>query len=273
MPLIIVLMLAGGLGFWIAPTGMHAAETITGEFVVATYNIYCGNLNLPRLSKAMAESHADLIALQETNPESERYLRGALAKHYPYMQFRAGQGSEGLGFMSRSPLKDLTYLAPTRGLYGAWLVEVQLASNKVTVANTHLRSPDLSRATNGYSFFRVFLETDAIQEGEIHRVLELLPRQKPVIVLGDFNSLATSSPARTLREQGFVDSYAAVNDHPDQTGTWRCRQLNYAWAFRIDFIFHSPAFATLASRILQTDASDHALLVSRCKWSRKESSL
>ena len=39
---------------------------------------------------------------------------------------------------------------------------------------------------------------------------------------------------------------------------------------RIDYIFHTRHLRTLESRILQSDASDHHLLVSRLQWIERE---
>ncbi len=67
-------------------------------FTIATYNILYRNRDLPKLVTTLRETAADVVALQETNPESEKFLREKLAREYPHMAFRAGQhGSDGLG--------------------------------------------------------------------------------------------------------------------------------------------------------------------------------
>ena len=65
-----------------------------------------------------------------------------------------------------------------------------------------------------------------------------------------------------LRQRGYRDSFAAVNENPDDWATWRWDLGGHPLAMRIDFIFHDDALDTIASRIITNESSDHSLVVS-----------
>ena len=61
----------------------QAPPPADADFAVATYNINYGNADIEGVVRSIRASGADLVALQETNRQSEVYLRKELAKSYP----------------------------------------------------------------------------------------------------------------------------------------------------------------------------------------------
>ena len=63
------------IAFW--ASFAHGAEPAAQQtLTVATFNINWGNPDLPGVANVISRSQADLVALQETNDRSARYLSG-----------------------------------------------------------------------------------------------------------------------------------------------------------------------------------------------------
>jgi len=246
-----------------------AAVEAPREFTVATYNVLYRNPNLPKLVATLKEAQADLVALQETNAESEKVLRRELASAYPYMRFRGGRGSDGFGYLSKTPLRNLEFLEPLPGGRGAWIAEVMLGGTNVQVASIHLATPNPRQMSSLAAIMAMFQKVEATHAQEIARIHKKLSRPMPIIVLGDFNSFSFFHAPKFLAESGLVDSFASVTERADQHGTWPFRSGENKWTFRIDFIFHSRELRTLQSRIIPSEASDHYPVVSRLGWTEK----
>jgi endonuclease/exonuclease/phosphatase family metal-dependent hydrolase len=248
----------------------EAPPTPPVQFTVATYNINWGNTDLKGVAKSIREAKADLVALQETNEESEQFLRRSLAAEYPHTAFRGGYMSNGFGLLSKVPIENPKYVEPKFGFFGAWLAEVTLAGMRLQIANVHLE-PAVPEDNDGVvAMFKLFQKMEDVHGKEIRRIHENLSDKLPVLVMGDFNSSSTLSAPQFLKEKGFVDSFAAVTEKADEQVTWHWKRKGFDWHFRIDYIFHSKQFQTVESRIIKSEASDHYLTVSKLKWAPAE---
>ena len=69
-----------------------------------------------------------------------------------------------------------------------------------------------------------------------------------------------------LKGEGLVDSFAAVTPNPEAQHTWQWNYRGTILRYRIDHIFHNAHCRTSASRIIETRASDHFLVVSTLAW-------
>ncbi|HEY2951666.1 MAG TPA: endonuclease/exonuclease/phosphatase family protein [Verrucomicrobiae bacterium] len=250
---------------------LQAADTpkdqVRGGFTVATYNILYKNVDLPRLVGVIKEAKADLVALQETNAESEKFLRRQLGDVYPHMMFReGGRAAGGFGFLSRSALKNSKFLDPLPGGCGAWLVEVQLGGTNVQIVSVHLATPKTAKLSTILGAVQMFQDVEEIHAKEITRIHGAMNQQMPAIVLGDFNSLSMFHPPKFLSQRGFTDSFASVTEKPDDHPTCHYPVRGTDFKFRIDYIFHTGQMRTGESRIVPSDASDHSMVVSRLEW-------
>ena len=253
------LALAGG-----AWGGRSDTEPAVGEFTVATYNVLHENRDVTNLVATIRQLHADLVALQETNPQSEKFLRRELATEFSHMAFRGGEkASDGFGFLAKTPLRHLQFLDPLPGWRGCWITEVTLGGTNVQVASVHLATPRSPPLRSLAGLMTAAETVESLHAQEIVRIHQRLTRQGPVIVLGDFNSLSFFSAPRFLVERGFVDSLASVTTNAEEHGTWPYLPREPGLRFRIDFIFHTPNLRTLECHVLPSWASDHAPVVSR----------
>jgi endonuclease/exonuclease/phosphatase family metal-dependent hydrolase len=237
--------------------------TAAPEFVVATYNVLYLNRDLPALARTIRETKAELVALQETNPESERFLRRELGGVYRHMTFRGGNRSDGFGFLSQSTLRNFAFVDPLPGWRGAWIAEAALGGTNVQFVSVHLATPRIKGPPSLAGVMKAFQEAEDIHAREIRSLHAQISTNLPVVVLGDFNSFSFFTAPVFLREHGYVDSFAAVTPEADQKGTWLTKNGEVDLQFRIDFIFHTQDLRTRESRILRSQASDHFPVVSR----------
>lgn len=232
---------------------------------VATYNINWGNLDLRTMVSTIRQADADVVCLQETNQQSERYIRLALKKAYPQIHFRGHQGrlgAERFGFLSRHPITRLSFVKPKHGLFGAYIAHVRTRGTTLQIVNVHLQPVMLPRNAGLRQALSAFAAMEQTHAKEIAHVFERLRPDLPTIVAGDLNSLSTFQAPLFLKKKGFVDSFAQVNDNPDSQPTWRWPLKIGEWSLRIDYIFHSRHLKTTESAVIRSNASDHYLVAS-----------
>jgi endonuclease/exonuclease/phosphatase family metal-dependent hydrolase len=235
------------------------------------------NRDASATAEIIREANADLVCIQESRPEFEQGLKRELGGEYPHVMFRGDNDrfpAERFGFLSKYPVRKETFLPAQFGIFGTWIVEVDVAADRganatetiIQVANVHLepiRAPEQSQFP---TLHRVFAETEKMHANEVARIFEHLSPALPTIVAGDFNSLSSGAAPAFLRKQGYIDSFAAVTDAADMKATWRWPTRWLDLAGRIDYIFHSPHFRTVSSYIADQTISDHSLVVSTLKW-------
>jgi len=249
-----------------AASSTAPASKPAAEFTLATFNINYGNPDLKSVVETIRKADADLVAVQEVNEQSANLFRNALGKLYPHMQFRFAPAAGGFAFLSKRPLLKLQYHPPSFGWFGFWLAQVELGGKTLHVGNVHLL-PTIPQAGDGVAeLMKRFLATEPIRFREIEHVFGKLPKGDPVVLLGDFNSTVQMAAPQYLIQRGFADSFAAVNEKADRQASWHWKIKEVDWRLRIDYIFHTAHFRTLSSRILETAASDHFLVVSRLTW-------
>lgn len=258
-----------------ASHGVQAQEAVsTGDTAqrgnrpalkIATYNINWGNPDLKSVVKTIQEADADIVCLQETNGQSEPYLQQALGQSYRHIAFRGHKGrlaAERVGILSRRPIQKLTFFPPKDGLFGFAIADVQWGRDAVQIAIVHLEPMMLQRGSGFREALSALGAMEETHEKEIAHVYENLRRDTPTIIAGDFNSLSDFRAPAFLKQRGFVDSFAAVHEHPNSQPTWHWPLKFGEISLRIDFVFHSSHFQTTESRILPSRGSDHYLVVS-----------
>ncbi len=165
-------------------------------------------------------------------------------------------------------MRNLTFLEPLAGWRGVLIADVNLGGTNVQVANVHLATPPVGRMRSLTSALSMFQQSEELHAKEIQRLYAHLAKDRPLIVLGDFNSFSFFCAPMFLKEHGFVDSFAAVNEDADQHGTCDFQYGDNQWSIRIDFIFHTKDLRTRSSRILKSNASDHLPVVSQLNWAK-----
>jgi len=240
------------------------------KFTVATYNINYGNFDLKLAAETILKSGADIVAIQETTAEQARHFRMHLRKTYKHMRFRTGKWADGFGFMSKVPLARLTYIPKKHGHFGTWLAEVVLDGKTVQLANIHLYPTIPGKGDKLLDIVKLVSATENVRTREIARICQKVSRKLPVILLGDFNSPPYLNVRKYLVDRKYTDSFAAVAPNGPRQHTWRTKWRGTVWKQTLDYVYHTPQVRTLASRIINSDASDHDLLVSELTWAPKK---
>ena len=263
----LALALAGRSG---PPPG--ATSKPAPRFSVASYNINYGNVNLPKVVETISQSKADLVCLQETNRQSELYLRRRLGRTYRHMTFRHSLGAGGFGFLSKSPVRKRRYLPRRHGVFGTWIAEVKLGGREVQIANVHLLPTIPRRGQNAKQLLKLFVKTEGIRRREIAHIHSKLRPNVPTILAGDINSIPGLPVTRYLAARGMIDSFRSAAPKEANGFTWHWPWRGIELRQRFDYIFHTADVKTCASEVIRSEASDHYLLVSTLTWAPKEAS-
>lgn len=232
---------------------------------VATFNINFGNVNLPDIKRAIIEADADLICLQESNRDSERFLTERFRDEYPHMVFKGHQGkyyAERFGFLSKTQLTHVDYAPPIDGLFGTYFATIKHDGKAVNVVNVHLSPFTVQRGSNLPQALAALTKVEVVHQKEIESIIGRIDTKKPTIVCGDFNSLSGFAAPTRMAEIGLIDSFASVTENADSQPTWQWPLGRSKIQFRIDYVFHSDHFRTISSKIIPTTGSDHFLTVS-----------
>jgi endonuclease/exonuclease/phosphatase family metal-dependent hydrolase len=230
---------------------------------IMTYNVHHGigmdgRCRPERIASVIAESNADVVALQEVDDNRERTLfqdqtkiiasrLGMYHRFFPVLT----QGTEryGLAILSRFPFVSvheeiLTIADPRRRIEsrGAMWVTLKTDAGSVHVINTHLglRSEERLRQ---------------IAELLSSRWLGDLEKREPVILCGDFNAGPNSEVMRRLRHR-FHCVQTIASDHRPQSTFPSVLPLR-----RIDHVLVSGHFkvdrVSVIKNHLTTLVSDH----------------
>lgn len=239
------------------------------SFRIATYNINFANRDLSLVVDAILESDADIVAVQETTPESESYLRAQLESTYAHAAFHGFTGeyyAERFGFLSKHPIVSAEYIEPEHGVFGVQIGVFEIDGHQVQVANLHLQPLALSPRTGPVAFLKAIGKAEKVHGVEIEAIHGSLAQDVPTVVLGDFNSLALFKAPLFLQRNGFADSFASANDDANNHATWEWQTRYGKISGRLDYIFHDASFRTRTSRIIRNNSSDHFLLVSELQF-------
>lgn len=143
----------------------------------------------------------DLIALQEVAlpANNAQWIADQLKGYTVHLCPKTGRKSEheALAILSRLPAHDHATLALVHQDRVAQRVTVDHSGQRLTFANVHL-------------YFSLL--NDSPRVAQVHRILDWLPPDAPVILCGDFNALPTRKSIQLMRVR-FVSAYATAHGH------------------------------------------------------------
>jgi vancomycin resistance protein VanJ len=231
-----------------APTALAGHPPLT----VMTYNTLGPNEDTAATLATIRASGADLVLVQELNPPTAAALGRELAAEYPYQVLDARDGVEGMGAISRYPLRATGEALPLRWIGQPQVLALDFAGRAVAVLNVHTLSGAYVR------------EREA-QARAITAFVDAHPG--PLVVGGDFNATDHSTTYRLVTErlrdawrgagQGLGATWPGAE--PGGGGPLTVAGLPVPrWLIRIDYVFHSPHWTTAAARLGSWDGnSDH----------------
>jgi endonuclease/exonuclease/phosphatase (EEP) superfamily protein YafD len=238
-------------------TGCQSARppeiAVRPHFRLMSYNVNWGGPAPELAVAAIRREQPDVVCLQETNAEWERYLRGQLSKDYPHMAFRNSKlrAGGGLGFLSKVPMKEVAYIPSNTDWFDGWIMSFATSAGSVQVLNVHLRPPVSDRGSFGASGY---LFTDDDRQREIKRFHAQARGDLPLIIAGDFNDGENSGVLRWLKTKGMQN---ALPEFDSSTPTWQWRTSLITLKRRMDHIVYPPDFYCYDAKAIRTGASDH----------------
>jgi endonuclease/exonuclease/phosphatase family metal-dependent hydrolase len=246
-------------------------ENQTNPFInykIMTYNVnfaICGrhskfddyNSKTKEVLRAILESNADFVFLQETNSNFEHLFETYLQKDYPFQIFKDPEhwSAEGIGILSKHKI-DVEFIKP--GVDGSYFHGMIATFNDTQFINVHLRPP--LKMGNGsmldFDHLKVFFhEATIIHKKEIEYLMSFCD-QENIVVLGDFNEDLSS----WMKQKGFSN---CLDQSSDRT-TWYWPLF---WGMRLwnsfDHIFYSKNFSCDFCKVGSEfiDVSDHVPVV------------
>lgn len=245
---------------------MHSQDA--SSLRVVTFNLDCRNPHPDQILGALKSANADVLFLQETTVETERFLATQLNASYPYFYATGHLGrfaEEGLAFASRFQLYDVTFTPPDKGFFGFYSATCRVGETTVRLINVHL-TPFLIRPQMGITGTLAEIQgTEDIHAAEMNAIVQSFDVGQPVIVGGDFNSFSTLAAPSRFVKLGLVDSFAATHPNPDAYPTWNGAVDSVNLRLRLDYLFHTRRFKTVRSEIIEQGGSDHFPVVSELR--------
>ncbi|HPD29680.1 MAG TPA: endonuclease/exonuclease/phosphatase family protein [Phycisphaerae bacterium] len=237
---------------------------------VATLNVYFENRSPEPAVKAIRESKADAVFLQETTSKIEQLLRKELKDLYPYTVFKGGGGripTDRFGVLARSPIEKTRFLPPRSGLFGTLVAQTVMDGRRLQLVNVHLKPLQLQPNARPAQHLQAFKALDKAHTAELGFILKSIDPKLPTIIAGDFNSIPPSSGPRLLAEKGYVDAFKlpstnpAENEEGSGTPTWQIDTELGPIRLRIDYIFCSKDLTAVTGKVIPDTGSDHRLVV------------
>ncbi|MEK7449018.1 MAG: endonuclease/exonuclease/phosphatase family protein [Planctomycetota bacterium] len=253
--LIVMLSLMGlvvGVILTCAHTPLRLPETPTGPYVkVLTWNVNWGMPEAEQTLAVLRQAEADVVCLQETTPRWESFLRGWLGKEYPYMKFRHAGGAGGQALLSKKAFQELQYVVPSDGWFAGWIYEVQTDIGPLQILSVHLH-PALNE--QGSFSASAYFSTKQTRLNEIKTLFPLLKKDRPTLLVGDFNEGTSSRAVEWIVTQGFTNALAEFDYKSD---TWKWKTSLLTLSKRFDHILYSKEIYCLVSEVIKSGGSDH----------------
>lgn len=243
------------------------SQSASGEsagITVMTINVGNGLAPDGQVLRALRESDADIIGIEELNRRQAQLLEKALNDAYPYTAF-FGDSFEGRGLLSRFPFvsAELVYLIPDRPDVVA---SVDVGPMVLTVIVGHPRPQIMRRG-------RVKFEMASLRQ--ILGLARLAHGQPPAILLGDFNMGPRHPGYARFRQLGLGDAFAEAGSGRGSTFPIRLgmastgpdrehrRKIRAIPVKRFDHIWHTPDLVADRAWIGPDAGSDHASVMAR----------
>lgn len=259
---------------------MSMSASGRGQVAIMTYNIQSSSQYMKahsdepeEIASFILRSQADIVCLQEYNPQVCKNLQKALSGMYPYYAYLGGELNDNALF-SRYPFKATPkMIVDDFGDNSPVLImeaEIELPTGKIMVYNCHFPSNGFDRIkdANQGAFFgndglRKYLE--GIAQGSSKRkiysdilaekIITNINKGVPVVACGDFNDFSRSTPLKkieNLMSDAWWDSGMGLGD------TYNGHRMMH---FRLDHLYYSAGMMAIGSKVKEQKYSDHHPLV------------
>jgi endonuclease/exonuclease/phosphatase (EEP) superfamily protein YafD len=234
-------------------SGLRKPEKPKGKHVtILSYNV---NYALPKSResvKAILESKADIVFLQETNKKWERLLKHELKKDYPHYLFRHPDGkykAAGLAVFSKHKIKELKYVKSKIKWFPACLYEVNSPVGNMRILHLHLKPVTSEKGRYSLDSLKKTMEK------HVEEIQHFYPSdEKPVLVLGDFNENRQGDAIKWLQEKRYKN---ALPEFDKTTPTWSGKVQGMKLQQQVDHILYSMKLHCCEAKVIMKGGSDH----------------
>lgn len=240
---------------------------------IASWNVNSLKVRLPQLQQWLEQARPDVVALQETKLEDDKFPLAAI-NEAGYQAVHSGQKTyNGVAVLARQPLTDPVTDLP--GLDDPQRRVLAVTVGDVRVVNVYVVNGQ-AVGSEKYQYKMAWLDA-------LHRFLEAeLQRHPQLVLLGDFNIAPTdldvhdpaawheqilcSTPEREalqrLQSLGLQDSYRQFHPDTQSFSWWDYRQAAFRrnLGLRIDLV--------LVSEALRPRLADAGIDVEPRRWER-----
>jgi vancomycin resistance protein VanJ len=255
---LVVTLVGGGFLFgseWVSLPGSGASRH---DISVMTWNVQYGTRTPAEQAAQLEGVTADLIALQEVEPDASNAIENdpVLTARYPYRAMAPRAGAFGLAILSRYPISGIETATDPAILE----LIVAMPRGKVRVIETHPRPPAMDTVTPlrlpvGYNPAR----RDAAIAAVRIRVDAALAAGDRLLVLGDYNTSPREAEYAVLTA-GLRDTQVEVGEGPGWT--WRPSRLTFlpVGFLRIDMQLTAGSILPASTSIDCSLPGDHCRL-------------
>ena len=235
-------------------TGETQMSAVPAEFTIMTYNIGNGMVKPERLAALIKSKPADIVALQEVSAAQAEALN-RIDNAYTYRAVH-GSGIPGKAILSQFQIIETEPLVlyPDRPDFR---VTLEMQNQQVNIFIAHPLPPRFQ--TTGFHF----------KQGtrtQITRLGEMATAGGASLLLGDFNMTDQHEQYMMLAKRGLIDAFRAAGKGAGLTLPLRWGGIRLIPLVRVDYIWHSSHFLTLASWLGQDAGSDHIPVLARLGW-------
>jgi endonuclease/exonuclease/phosphatase (EEP) superfamily protein YafD len=230
---------------------------------VMTINQMYSNRRIADLVAAIRVQGADIVAIQELSEPLAEAAGRELRDVYPYQLLATGRYPDGMGVLSRYPLRMATR---THGFVGQQMI-VDMGGSPITLINVHLNAPKVvTRRLRQFRPMRVVLDYDtSLRARELPRLLrEIDAIDGPLVVTGDFNTGDREPPygelAARLRDAYRETAWGLGFTFPNDQRLGRFK-VPFP-VVRIDYVWSRGGIApAMARAVCDSGGSDHCAVV------------
>jgi vancomycin resistance protein VanJ len=234
---------------------------------VMTYNMLGYTDRADAVVATIRQSDADVVAVQELNLGAAEAIRRDLLREYPYQILDPHDGVEGLGAISRLPLRLSTDTLPGRWIGTPQILQLDWQGATATILHVHTVPTtafiDFIRAPQG-------IEASIRNREDNMRALTAYVaahRDQLLIVTGDLNmtdqntsyQIIASELSDAWREAGWGLGHTFPSTNYNAGPLPRIGSYYpLMWALRLDYIFHSQHWRAVSAELGTWDEqSDH----------------